>query len=307
MSARGIYLVANARSEKQCANLVYSIRNAGCGLPIRLIPFGGKPVQSDFILNEVEICPIEDFSTSGQELVNELAEVLKDCPHGFLYRFLAWFGDWDEFLYSDNDIVALTNWERLFQWLPGYDLLHADEEYTTWGKYNYDQPEKIEEIFGEGGLLSAMTAGHFLARRDPKLVGDLRKAARWFQRNPAIPKKHDQALLHVASLIGNWKMLNLCKPPHNWLSSWAGDYKNPLALIHAIQAEPLKRISHLHFSGGVPVGTEPTADFLSANLDPRQRIVHLTTLGVLELGGWITVRRRFRQIRNGLRRRWKTI
>jgi len=305
MSSRGIYIVANARSEKLCDNLVYSIRQAGCRLPIRLIPFGGKPVQSRFTLREAEMLPIEDFPDASREFVAGLYAVLTDCPRGFLHRFLAWFGDWDEFIYSDNDIVALTNWERLFEWLPGHDLVHADEEYTTRGRYNYDEPDKIEEIFGMGGLLSAVTAGHFLARRDPRLVEDMRKAMKWFQTHPAIPKKHDQAFLHVASLIGKWKMLNLCKPPHNWLSSWAGDYQNPLALIHALQAEPARQISHLHFSGGVPVGTEPTADFLSANLDSRQRMIRLTKLGILELGGWIPARQHFKRIRNGLRRRWK--
>jgi hypothetical protein len=32
---------------------------------------------------------------------------------GFFTAFLAWFTDWDEIIYSDNDIVALMNWERL--------------------------------------------------------------------------------------------------------------------------------------------------------------------------------------------------
>jgi hypothetical protein len=302
---RGIYLVANSQSEALCANLIYSIRKSGCKLPIRLIPFGGKPVQSRSVLDEVEVVEVKDFSDEARKLVGELSEVLTDCPRGFLYRFLGWFGDWDEFVYSDNDVVALMNWERLFDHLPGNYLVHADEEYTTRGRFNYDQPEKVVEIFGEGALLSAVTAGHFAARCDPKMVGDMRQAVGWFKKNPGIAKKHDQAVLHVASLIGGWKMLNLCQPPHNWLSSWAGDYKNPLAVIHAMQSEPFRRMSHLHFSGGKPIGTEPMADFLTANLDARQRRNHLTRLGILQSAGWIALCYHHRRIRNGLRRRWK--
>jgi hypothetical protein len=112
--------------------------------------------------------------------------------------------------------------------LPGHDLVHADEEYATGGKFNYEQPDKIEEVFGRGALLSAMTSGHFLARHDLKLVEDMRKTVGWIRKNPSILNAgHDQSFLNVASLVGNWKMLNLCKPPHNWLSSWAGDYQNP--------------------------------------------------------------------------------
>jgi len=305
MIKRGIYIVANKRSEAECANLVYSIRASGCQLPIRLIHFGGQPVQAPELLQQVHLMREEDFPPESQEFVAELATVLTDCPRGFLYRFLGWFGDWDEFIYTDNDVVALMNWERLFDHLPGNDLVHADEEYTTQGRFNYAQPDKIQERFGEEALLSTVTAGHFVARRHPQLVEDMRKAIEWFQKNPDIPKKHDQALLHVASLIGGWKMTNLCQPPHHWLSSWAGDYQNPLALVQAIQSEPARKISHLHFSGGKPIGTEPVADFLSAYLDARQRIVHLTKLGFLQLGGWVAFCHHSRRIKNGLCRRWK--
>jgi hypothetical protein len=253
----------------------------------------------------VEVVEVSSFPAAARQLVDELAEVLPDCPRGFLYRFLGWFGEWEEFIYTDNDVVALMNWERLFDYLPGNHLVHADEEYTTQGRFNYNQPDKIEDMFGQGALLTAVTAGHFAARRDTKMVEDLRQAVAWYRNNPGIAKKHDQALLHVAALIGRWKMLNLCKPPHNWLSSWAGDYKNPLALVQAIQSQPARQISHLHFSGGVPVGTEPTADFLTANMDARQRTKHLTSLGILQMFGWIWLSRQYRRMKNGLRRRWK--
>lgn len=302
---RGIYLVANQRNATLCANLVFSIRAAGCQLPIRLIHFGGQPVQAPELLQQVQLMRAEDFPREAQDLVSELATVLTDCPRGFLYRFLGWFGDWDEFIYSDNDIVALMNWERLFEFMPGHDLVHADEEYTTQGRFNYDQPGRIEEIFGKGSLLSAVTAGHFLARRDDKLVADMRQAIAWFRQNPGIAKRHDQALLHVASLVGRWKMLNLCQPPHGWLSSWAGDYRNPLALVQAIQSNPVRNISHIHYSGGAPVGIEPMADFLSANLSPKQRTDRLTRLGILKIAGWLKIQHQYRRLRNGLHHRWK--
>jgi hypothetical protein len=304
---RGIYVVANDSSEALCANLIYSIRKSGCNLPIRLIPFGGKPVQSNRVLKEVEVWNVERFPSDGQKFVGELAEVLVDCPRGFLYRFLPWFSEWDEFIYTDNDVVALMNWELLLDYLCDNYIVHADEEYITQGLFNYEQPDKIEDEFGTGSLLSAMTAGHFAARRDAKLVEDMRKAIEWFKKNPAVAKKHDQAFIHVASLIGNWSILNLCKSPHNWLSSWAGDYRNPLALMHALQTGPAKRISHLHFSGGRPIGTEPTADFLNSNLDTQQRTIHLTKLGLLQLSGLVFVRRQTNRIKNELRRRWKKV
>ncbi|MFA9191509.1 hypothetical protein AAGV28_09020 [Flavobacterium sp. FZUC8N2.13] len=299
---KGIVLVANLKSQLQCENLIYSIRKSACNLPIRLIHFGGEPVNSKYILEEVEFLTVADFSEEAIAFVNNLRTVLTDCPMGYLYRFLAWFSDWDEFIYADNDIVALMNWERMFEFTEGVDLVHADKEYTTFGIFNYLQPHKIEEIFGKDSLNSAITAGHMLVKKNPKMIKDINAAVNWFNQNPEIPKKHDQALLHIAALLGDWKLLNLCKPPHNWLSSWSGDYKNSLDLIQAIQSCEAQKIasfktwyaslseenknkykqpssaqtdkvfiSHLHYSGRGILGSEPIDELLFSNQPDENR------------------------------------
>jgi hypothetical protein len=302
---RGIVLVANLKSQQICTNLIYSIRESGCQLPIRLIHFGGEKINSQYILEQVEFLTIDDFSQEAKHFVSNLKSVLTDCPTGFLYRFLAWFSDWDQFIYSDNDIVALMNWERLFAYTDGYDLVHADEEYTTAGIYNYLQPKQIETIFGEGTLSGALTAGHIVVNANKKMIADINSAVDWFKKYPEIPKKHDQSLLHVASLLGKWKLLNLCKSPHNWLSSWSGDYKNSLDLILAMQGSYKQQtvshkkwcdsmtddvksykqrdvihhkevfnapISHLHYSGRGLLGQEPIDDLLFSSSSNSERM-----------------------------------
>lgn len=301
---KGIFLVANLKSQWYCENLIYSIRKSGCNLPIRLIHFGGEPVVSKKILDEVEFLTIDNFSEEAKAFINNLRSVLTDCPMGFLYRFLGFFSDWDEFIYADNDIVALMNWEKLFDFTVGNDLVHADEEYTTEGIFNYLQPKKIENLFGKGSLSTAITAGHILIKNNPKMISDINAAVDWFKQHPEIPKKHDQSLLHIAALIGDWKMLNLCKPPFNWLSSWSGDYKNSLDLIHAIQGgyhqktisktnwynnlsnnekslykqESLSNISnpsisHLHYSGKGRLGTESIDDLMFSSQSDKKRMM----------------------------------
>lgn len=306
---RGIVIVANLKSQWYCENLIYSIRESGCNLPIRLIHFGGEPVNSQNILDEVEFLTIDDFSNEAIAFINNLRSVLTDCPMGFLYRFLAWFSDWDEFIYSDNDIVAMMNWERLFEYVGDHDLVHADEEYTTFGEYNYFKPKKIEEIFGKNSLSSAITAGHILVKNNKKMIADMNAAIDWFKSHPEIPRKHDQSLLHVASLLGNWKVLNLCLPPYNWLSSWSGDYKNSLDLIQTIQgcteqrtnsfqiwyknlsleernafdkqlsdSKYIPAISHIHYSGRGRLGTEPIDDLMFSSLSNKKRMMSLFTI-----------------------------
>jgi hypothetical protein len=330
---KGIVLVANLKSQWYCENLIFSIRKSGCQLPIRLIHFGGDPVNSKKILDEVEFLKVDDFSEDAKVFINNLRSVLTDCPIGFLYRFLAWFSDWDEFIYSDNDIVALMNWERLFDFAEGYDVVHADEEYTTQGIFNYLLPNKIEEIFGDGSLSTAITAGHLLVKKNPKMITDMNAAVNWFKLNPDIPMKHDQSLLHIAALIGNWKLRNLCKPPFQWLSSWSGDYENSLALVQAIQRSETREsvsyrywldsltveskkklaqqslkntekvlISHLHYSGRGRIGPEAIDDFMFSSQSKETRMMQLLKIQIDDLFYVTYIKQQIKRVKRYLSR-----
>jgi hypothetical protein len=268
--SRGIYVVANRPSAEECKNLIYSIRRCGCNLPVRIIPYGGKLITFDEQWDGVERLSLSDFPSEGLAFLSELERRMPQCSPGFLRRFLCWFGEFEEFLYSDNDIVALINWEELFPYLEDYEMVHADEEFTTGGKFNMRQPDRFEYLMGPGALESAITAGHFLCRPSTRHAADLLAGLAWMETHPEVPIWHDQALLHVTAVLAKWPVLNLCKPPHNWGSSWAGDYKNPLETIRTIQVER-QPISHLHYSGGIATGTKPIDDFLLSAVGEKTR------------------------------------
>ena len=286
---RGIYLIANERSQAECYNLIYSIRESGCRLPIRVIPYGGKPLQLQAPLEDVHLLSLSDFPSGGLRFLEELEKRIPQCSPGLLRRFLGWFGEFDEFLYSDNDIVALMNWEELFQFLEGFEIVHADQEYLTRGVFNFFQPDRFEDLLGPGALERAMTAGHFLCRRSPSHAKDLLDGLSWMEAHPEIAKWHDQALLHVTMVVARWPALNLCKPPHNWASSWAGDYGNPLKLIQTIQIAR-QPISHIHYSGGIPTGTKPIDELIFSRFTTTERNRHLLRALVREASGLNAVR-----------------
>ncbi|MGD0893166.1 MAG: hypothetical protein ABR923_16710 [Terracidiphilus sp.] len=281
---RGIYLVANRNSSDHCHNLIYTIRQFGCRLPIRIIPYGGEPILLQPLLDNVELINVEDFNSEGQAFVAELRRRMPSCSPGLLNRFLAWFGEFDEFLYSDNDIVALMNWEELFPHLADYELVNADREYTTKGKYNLFQPDRFEQLIGPGSLERAITAGHFLCRRMPQHTADLIAGVEWMESHPEVTKWHDQALLHVTLSLAKWPALNLCKPPYNWGSSWAGHYANTFDVLRTIQATK-QPLSHLHYSGGVPSGAKPVDEWLLASLPERDRNLRLLWALARDLSG----------------------
>jgi hypothetical protein len=297
--SRGIYLVANRKSSEHCHNLLYSIRQCGCRLPIRIIPYGGEPLRLQHGFEDVALVASEDFPAEGRAFAAALRRRLPQCSPGLLQRFLCWFGEFDEFLYSDNDIVALMNWEEIFPFLADYELVHADQEYTTRGKFNLRQPKRFEELLGPGALDWAMTAGHFLCRRTPRHTADLLAAISWMEAHPEVPKWHDQALLHVTLALAKWPTLNLCKPPHNWASSWAGDYKDSFDVLRTVSAAH-QPISHLHYSGGTPNGTAPIDELLYANLPARERNRHLLWALLQETSGLGSAKRLLRRARNKL-------
>jgi hypothetical protein len=273
--SRGIYLVANLVSSEHCHNLIYTIRQCGCGLPIRILPYGGKPLVLKERFADVALVRVEDFPAEGREFAAELGRRMPRCSPGLLRRFLCWFGEFDEFLYSDNDIVALMDWAEMFGFLGNrglaeYELVHADTEYRTAGRFNLQQPQRFEELLGPGALDRAITAGHFLCRRAPHQVDDLLAGLSWMEAHPEVVKWHDQALLHVTLAQSKWRVLNLCKPPHNWGCSWAGSYKNSFDVLRTVQAKH-QPMSHLHYSGGNPNGTAPMHDLLYSNVPARER------------------------------------
>jgi hypothetical protein len=301
---RGIYLVANKKSEEMCENLIYSIRSSGCALPIRLMHFGGKKISSTYVISQVELLQYEDFPSHQKKLIDALLTALPNYKPGLLYRYLGWFSDWDEFLYSDNDIVALTDWTELFKYLDEFNFVHADWEYKTNGKYDFDKPEKLKSFFGDNCLYSALTSGHLLVRKNDQMINDIYKAVEWFKQNPDIPKKNDQSLMHVASLIGNWRKLNLCQPPYNWLSSWAGDYKNALEIIQNVQIGKA-RISHIHYSGSSPRGNLAIQDLLLAMNNDRKRLAKLFTVGLRSFSGYEQLRYQYLRARRFLKRKMR--
>ena len=62
---RGIYLVANRRSQAECDNLIASIRRCGCRLPIHVIPFDENPAALDKRWDGVVPLSLADFPPEG--------------------------------------------------------------------------------------------------------------------------------------------------------------------------------------------------------------------------------------------------
>jgi hypothetical protein len=124
------------------------------------------------------------------------------------------------------------------------------------------------------------------------------------EAHPEVPKWHDQTLLQVAAVLGKWRALNLCKPEHNWASSWAGDYRNSFDVVRTVQASR-QPLSHLHFSGGTPSGAAPIHELLYANLPAAERNRLLLKALLSEASGTNATRRLLKRVRDKIQRMGK--
>lgn len=142
----------------------------------------------------------------------------------------------------------------------------------------------------------------------------MKAAVNWFNQNSEIPIKHDQTLIHIAALLGDWKLLNLCKAPHNWLSTWSGDYKNSLDLIHAIQGceertsteDEKVFISHLHYSGRGRLGYEPIDELIFSNQTNKNRMMLFFKIQCTDLFLITYVKEQMKRVKRYLNRKMAT-
>jgi len=280
---RGIYLVTNRRSEREAANLIYSLRGAGCQLPIALIPFDDRVPTHSRLLAETTQMDIASFPQEIRDIFAQIHELWPDSNGGLFRRMAAWYGPFDEFIYSDNDIVALGDWTPYFDHLDGYDLVHADKEYTTGGIFAYRQPATVVENFGPIAIDSLFTTGHFAARKNPDMTRIFSATLDWLRANPHVAFRVDGSFIHLATLIGKFRIKNMCQPPEDWPSPWAGDYRNALEVVQTAQrGKPLLQI---HYSGGYPDGYEARDEFSFSDCTDVVRLRRLLWAAVRHWSG----------------------
>jgi hypothetical protein len=299
---RGIYLVANRRAEREAAHLVFTLRRAGCTLPLALIPYDDDPPVHPRLRAEAEFLSVADFPEEGRELLGQIAQLWPGCRQGLFRRLLAWWGPFDEFIYSDNDIVALADWSLFLDRLGDNDFLHADGEHGTGGVYAYRRPEAVREKFGPAALDSLFTTGHYASRKTPAITAALAATVPWLRAHPGVAHEVDGAFLHLAVLIGGLRIRNLCRAPDHWPSPWAGDYRNALELVQLSQSG--RRLFQVHFSGWSPDGYHASEELFFSEDTSAQRMrrhvraafAHWSGLHYLRTKFWSGLKRRIGRI-----------
>lgn len=110
----GIYLLANDRAIEWLIAALASIRAKGCTLPICIIPFDENIQKLRGLAAKYDLTFLEDDSFARLEQLG--SEFTTPLIYIRMWRKFAMFwGPFENFIYSDVDIVALMNWDEILQ------------------------------------------------------------------------------------------------------------------------------------------------------------------------------------------------
>lgn len=228
---RGLYITANNKFTDQAIALLNSIRHYDPDVPITLIPY-------DENYQEVAALLARDYGVKlyqDLEFIERLSGKLYEIfGAGFFARpnqfrkQACWFGEYDEFLYIDTDIVVFERIADNLNALADYDFLCCDYQHRG-GIGNVF----TEEIFTAGALAEADRAslfngGWWAAKKQLFTEQDLYDSFAECAAHPEYfdfsQKTSDQPIINYMILrrIGGDRRFNLVNRPGGAPGSWAG-------------------------------------------------------------------------------------
>ncbi len=166
---RGIYITANDRVIEQALALMNSIRLYDPDSPVILIPYDNNYQKiADLLSEKYGVILYPDL-----QLVEELAQKIYDIfgekffarPNQFRKQ-VYWFGELDQFLYIDTDIVVFEKIIDNLNFLDTYDFLCCDYQHKK-GITDVFNPIVLEQgIFTENDLSGMFNGGFWASKKN---------------------------------------------------------------------------------------------------------------------------------------------
>lgn len=254
--SRGIYITGNDRVIEQAIAFLNSIRLYDQETPITLIPYDNNYQQIAQILKDkYEVNLYQDL-----EFIERLSQKLYDIfgdkffarPNQFRKQ-ACWFGEFDEFLYIDTDIVVFEKIIDNLDYFKDYDFLCCDYQHKA-GIRNVFNPIVIENnIFTETELLDIFNGGFWASKKGLLSEQDIYET---FAECAAHPeyfdfslKTSDQPIINYMILKRVQRRFNLVRKYEKAPGNWGGSphfIRQGNILIDPKANQPLQ---YLHWAG----------------------------------------------------------
>lgn len=254
--SRGIYITANDRVIDQAIALLNSIRCYDEETPIVLIPYNENYRTIAPILNErfgVTLYPdLELVDRLSKKLHQFFGDKFFARPNQFRKQ-ACWFGNFDEFLYIDTDVVVFEKIVDRLSYLSHYDFLCCDYQHNG-GIANVFTSKVIEDkIFTELELRDIFNGGWWASKKNLISENLLYKTFAECAAHPEYfdfsQKTSDQPIINYTILKNINRRFNLVRCPGGCPGNWAGSSHFIREGHKLIDPKIGQNLPYLHWAG----------------------------------------------------------
>jgi len=254
--SRGIYITANDKVTDHAIALINSIRVHDLDTPIVLIPYDDNYHQVAEILKERHGVRVYEDLEFIDRLSNRLHEIFGGDffarPNQFRKQ-ACWFGEFDEFLYIDTDIVVFEKLIDNLDYFSECDFLSCDYQHLG-GINNVFTPKVIkDEIFNQNELRDIFNGGFWASKKGLISEQDLYDT---FSECAAHPdyfdfsqKTSDQPIINYMILKRIARRFNIVRRPKGASGNWAGSSHFLVDGDRLIDPTVDQPLQYLHWAG----------------------------------------------------------
>lgn len=257
---RGIYITANDKFTEQAIALLNSIRHYDPDTPITLIPYDEKSDAIAQLLHETygvkvyaDLAFIERLS---QQLYTSFGAGFFARPNQFRKQ-ACWFGEYDEFLYIDTDIVVFEKIIDNLDYLQTYDFLCCDYQHRG-GITNVFQEAILQAgVLQREDMSGIFNGGWWAARKslftEQMLYDAFAECAAHPEYFDFSQKTSDQPIINylILTRVGRDRRFNVVNRPGGAPGSWAGSPQfQPLGRDRLLDPNANHQpLQYLHWAG----------------------------------------------------------
>ena len=254
--SRGIYITANDKVTDHAIALINSIRVHDLETPIVLIPYDDNYHQVAEILKERHGVRVYEDLEFIDRLSNRLHEIFGGNffarPNQFRKQ-ACWFGEFDEFLYIDTDIVVFEKLIDNLSYFSEYDFLSCDYQHLG-GIKNVFTPKVIEDnLFAANELQDIFNGGFWASKKGLISEQDLYDTFSECAAHPEYfdfsQKTSDQPIINYMILKRIARRFNIIRRPDGAPGSWAGSSHFVLDGDRLIDPSVDQPLQYLHWAG----------------------------------------------------------
>ncbi len=253
---RGIYITANDRVTEQAIAFMNSIRFYDPDVPVVMIPYDDNYQEIAKILGDrfgVTVYPDLDFiERLSQKLYDIFGSGFFARPNQFRKQ-ACWFGEFDEFLYIDTDIVVFEKIIDNLDYLQEYDFLCCDYQHSGGITNVFSQTVIEQRIFTEAELQNIFNGGFWASKKNLISEQDLYDTFTECAAHPEYfdfsQKTSDQPIINYMMLKRIPKGFNLVYKNGKAPGSWAGSKHFQQRDNILFDPNSNKNLQYLHWAG----------------------------------------------------------